>query len=405
MLVNASVVVSVVASLAVAPRTIRRRTGEAPGIRAVRAASIGPGIALIAVALLIYLNQVLFTVYVVRVHGGDASFIARYLPDGWFALADRNPLIRWLAEHFPAPELLAPSVLRVQAFLELPFVLLAFATVLRWLDRGLYRRVARSPLIWLAAASYTAVFCAAEWDLRNPYTIEDIAIRLVAAVVTPPLIMALADREREDSPPVSVSGLLLFGASLWGLGHLVLVVYDTALLYNLGKLRAELPGAAVALAVLVAVRAAASRFPGHAAVGAAVTTVGSGLRWSLALFFVPALAVRYGVNFGSPLLAAAAGGCVLLVAAVRAVREGLGDRRLLRNPERLSTGVGQLGFAAAAGFVAAYAAVHWATDTYYEAALLRAMCVFLITAIAVCAVTDEILHRMMRKSSLSNGEA
>ncbi|MGW5250387.1 hypothetical protein ACWEQN_42850 [Streptomyces sp. NPDC004129] len=391
MLVNASVVVSVVVSLAAVPRTVRRRT-EAPAEgRSVRAAVAGPECALIAVVLLIYLNQVLFTVYVVRMHGGDASFIARYLPNGWFALADGNPLVRWLAEHFPAPEVLAPSVLRVQAFLELPFVLLVFATVLRWLDRGLYRRVARSPLIRLAAASYTAVFCAAEWDLRNPYTIEDLAIRLVAAVVTPPLIAALAGREREESLPMSTSGLVLFGVSLWGLGHLVLVVYDTALLYNLGKLGTELPGAEVASAVLVAVRVAASRFSGRAAAGAAVTTVGNALRWALALFLVPALAVRYGVNFGSPLLAAAGGGCVVLVAAVRALREGLGARRS-GGPAQLFMVAGQLGFAAVAGLAAAYGAVHWVTDTYYEAALLRAMCVFLITAVVVCAATDEGLR-------------
>jgi hypothetical protein len=38
---------------------------------------------------LLYLNQVLFTVYVLREHGGDPSFIARYLPEGWFILATR----------------------------------------------------------------------------------------------------------------------------------------------------------------------------------------------------------------------------------------------------------------------------------------------------------------------------
>ncbi|MDT0467182.1 hypothetical protein [Streptomyces gibsoniae] len=154
---------------------------------------------------------------------------------------------------------------------------------------------------------------------------------------------------------------------------------------------AELPGAVVASAVLVAVRVAASGFPGRAAVGAAVTTVGSGLRWALALFLVPALAVRYGVNFGSPLLAAAGGGCVVLVAAVRALREGLGARRS-GSPTQLFMVAGQLGFAAVAGLAAAYGAVHRVTDTYYEASLLRAVSIFLITAIVVCAATNEGLR-------------
>jgi hypothetical protein len=353
--------------------------------------------ALVAVVVLIYLNQVLFTVYVVRLHSGDPSFIARYLPDGWFTLADRNPLIQRLAEHFPAPEVLAPSVLRVQAFLELPFVMFAFATVLRWLDTGLYQRVARSPLIWLAAVSYTTVFCATEWDLRNPYTIEDIVIRLVSAVVTPTLIAAMASRMREGTQSVSNLGLLLFGLSLWAFGHLVLVVYDTALLYNLGTLGSELPGAAVALTVLVVARMVAARLPGRA-VGAAVATARSGLRWSLALFFVPALSVRYGVNFGSPLLAAGAGACIAVVASVLAVWERLSGRQHQRIDLYTFMLLSQLGLATAAGFAIAYWAVHWATDTYYEAVLLRAMSVFLVIAIAVCAMTDKGLYRILWRS-------
>jgi hypothetical protein len=62
---------------------------------------------LVVVTGLIYLNQVLFTVYVLREHGGDPSFIARYLPEGWFTLAD-GPVLESLARHVPAPELLAP---------------------------------------------------------------------------------------------------------------------------------------------------------------------------------------------------------------------------------------------------------------------------------------------------------
>lgn len=51
---------------------------------------------------LVYLNQVLFTVYVIRVRHGDPSFIARYVPPGWFAIA-RGPAIDAVARHFPFP--------------------------------------------------------------------------------------------------------------------------------------------------------------------------------------------------------------------------------------------------------------------------------------------------------------
>ncbi|RSN55766.1 hypothetical protein [Actinomadura sp. WAC 06369] len=335
---------------------------------------------------LVYVNQVLFTVYVLRVHGGDAAFVARYLPEGWFALAD-GPAMRAVAERVPGPELLAPSVLRVQAFLELPFVLLAYVTVLRWLDRGLYRRVAGSWLVWAASLSYTFVFCAVEWGLRNPYTTEDIAIRVCAAAVTPPLVRWLARRDGDGGPRVSSPArLLAFAASVWALGHLVLTVYDTALLYNLGHLGGRLPGAVAAAAVLAAARLAAGRLPGGEP-GRAVASVRHALRYALVLFLVPALAVRYGPNLGSPPLAGAAGLLVCGAAAGLALRAALAGA----GPRRTLLWCGQASAALAAGGLAGFAAVRAVTDVYYEAGLLRGAAVCFGTAVAVCAVTDRWL--------------
>jgi hypothetical protein len=243
-------------------------------------------VALGVVVGLVYLNQVLFTVYVSRVYGGDASFIARYLPSGWFAMATDNSVLEAVARRFPAPELLAPTVLRVQAFLELPFVLFAFLTVLRWLDRGWYARVARSPLVWAAAVAYTLVFCAVEWELRNPYTVDDVIVRTVAAIVTPPLIIWLARPEEGGQRPISAPALAAFAISAWALGYLILFVYDTALLYNLAHVRDRLYGAATALAVLLSARLMADRLPAYG-VGTGVSAITVGLRWSLALLFCP----------------------------------------------------------------------------------------------------------------------
>ncbi|MFJ6136611.1 hypothetical protein [Kitasatospora sp. NPDC092286] len=366
---DGTVLVSVGAGLAAAPRVLRRKGRPGRG-------GFGPEAALAVVVALIYLNQVLFAVYVQRAHGGDTSFVARHLPPGWFAVPRGNPVIDWLAAHTPAPELLAPSVLRVQAFLELPLVLLAFLTVLRRLDRGLYRRVARSPLPALAAASYTVAFCAVEWDLRNPYTVDDIALRAVSAVVTPIALAGIAARDgKAEERPVTARGLLVFTVELWAIGHLMLVLYDTALLYNLARLGERLPGAAFALAVLVATGYAAGRSPGGPA-GPAVTAVGDALRDGLTLFLVPALAIRYAGSFGTPELAAAAGGVVLLGAAAGLLRRH-GPRVLLR-----------LVPAAAAGAVAGGLAVRWAVDPYYEAALLRGATAALLVTIAVCALLD-----------------
>lgn len=348
---------------------------------------------------LVYLNQVLFTVYVLRVHGGDASFIAKYLPEGWFALAD-GPFMTGAAERFPRPELLEPSVLRVQAFLELPFVLLAYVTVLRWLDRGLYRRLARSWPVWAASVSYTFVFCAVEWDLRNPYTVDDIVIRVGSAAVTPLLIRWLAGQEEGETGAPSFVRMLLFAASAWALGHLVLTVYDTALLYNLGHLGGRLPGAVAAVCVLAGARWASSRARPDAGAGVALHSVVAGLRWALVLFFVPALAVRYGPNVGAPLVAAAAGLTVCLVAAACALRDALaGEGR-----GRTALWAGQMVAALSVGGAAGYAAVLLVTDTYYEAGLLRGAGVSFAAVVAVCALTDRWISRVSDVSETVRAE-
>ncbi|MFF1949133.1 hypothetical protein ACFVXI_10415, partial [Kitasatospora herbaricolor] len=349
----------------------------------------GPGAALAVVIALLTLNQVLVTVYVLREHGGDPSFLTRHLPAGWFALADGNAPVRWLAAHWPAPRLLAPSVLRIPALLELPFVLLAFATVLRMLDPGLYRRAARSPLLPLAAASYTVAFCAVEWQLHNPYTVDDILLRVLSAVLTPLLIRRLAARDDAPAPPPAAAGLLLFGVALWAVGRLVLVLYDTVLLYDLGRIGAELPAAAGAVAVLAAVRRARTALPaGGPPAGPAVSAIGTLLRRGLVLFLVPALAVRYGAGFGTPAVALAGGLLVLLTAALPVLRAGTAGTAGTagrRGP------LGRLALAGAAGLAAARPAARWVPDAYYEAGLLRAVTAFLLAAVTAGALADRLL--------------
>lgn len=61
------------------------------------------GAVLAIVVCLVYVNQLLFNVYVIRVHGGSASFSGRYLPAGWFDMATGSSVIQAIAHHFPAP--------------------------------------------------------------------------------------------------------------------------------------------------------------------------------------------------------------------------------------------------------------------------------------------------------------
>ncbi|MEU6771021.1 hypothetical protein [Streptomyces sp. NPDC046759] len=383
MFVDVVTVASVVLALVLAPRVAAAARRVPAGPRPGR--SMPPLTALAVVTGLVYVNQVLFTVYVVRVHGGDPSFVARYLPPGWFELASGNPVLRRFADGFPAPGLLAPSVLRAQAFLELPFVLLAFATVVRWLDAGLYRAIARSALLPAASVSYTVVFCLVEWDLRNPYTVDDIVVRGVSAVLTPCLLRWLAGRDTHTSrTPASVPGLLVFIGSLGALGTLVLVVYDTALLYNLGRLGERLPMAAVAVLALAGLRGAAARLREPAAPGPTQAFAHHALGHWLALFFLPALAIRYGVVFGTPRLAESAGVWVAVTAIALSWRDAPAD-------------AGRLGLAVLAATGAACAAARATPAPYYEVTLLFATAAFLGTGIVVGGLVDARAERRSRR--------
>ncbi|MFD0569864.1 hypothetical protein ACFQ0T_12235 [Kitasatospora gansuensis] len=365
-LIGTSVAASVLAGLTLGPRLLRRPAPPIVG------RTVAPEALLIGVTGLVYLNQLLCAAYLLRVHGGDTWFVTRYLPPGWFAQPDGNPLVRLVADHLPAPTLFGPTVLRVQAFLELPFVLLAYGTVLRLLSPALYRTVLGSrPLVWSAALSYTVVFGVVEWGLYNPWTTQDLAIRTVSALLTAPLLTTLARREPGADREPGAAGLLLFAASLWALGQLVMVVYDTALLYNLGHLGGRWLDLLLALLVL----AVTARWRPGLAGSRSVAALDAVLRRSLVLFLVPALAIRYGVTFDTPLLAA---GGALLVGAVALWHRPVRDALL------------PLVLGGAAGLAAAYLAVRLITDVYYESALLRAMAAALVVMTLACALADRL---------------
>jgi hypothetical protein len=333
-----------------------------------------PFASLVVVTGLIYLNQVLFTVYVLRVWHGDPSFIARYLPSGWFTL-ERGAAITALARHFPAPGLLAPTVLRVQAFLELPFVVFGYLTACRWF--GVLERARL--LVWPVSIVWTATFCLIEWSLRNPFTVDDLVIRLAAAIVVPLWAARLSPVGEERQ--ASAASLLLAAFSVAALGGLVLVVYDTALLYNLGKLGTELPAAGLAAVVLAAARTVASRLPTRAP-GRGVDSIASSFGWFLVLFFVPALPVRYGVDFGTRAVAVLAGVVVLVAGCARGVHDAFA-----RFPGKPGPWLAEMSVATLAGLMAAAPAV-WLSRGYPETRLLWVAVAFFTVAVLVCAIVE-----------------
>ncbi|MFB7944335.1 hypothetical protein ACFC6L_05390 [Kitasatospora phosalacinea] len=385
LLVDAAVLGSTGAALLLGPRALRApapasaiaRPAPAPEAAPATAppASLRPEVLLAAVTALIYLNQLLCSAYLLRVHGGDTGYVTRYLPPGWFAEPTGHPAVRALAAHLPAPGLFAPTVLRVQAFLELPFVLPAYATVLHRLSPALLRRVLGSPaLVWTTTASYTLVFAVVEWALHNPWTLQDVAIRALSALCTAPLLLRTARRAPGTERRPGTLGLLRFAAELWAVGTLVMVVYDTALLYNLRHLSGRWPEAALALAVL------AVTAPGRRRPAAAPTAVGPGtaaltvlLHRALVLFLPPALAVRYGLGYAHPQLSAAAALLVALAA--------LADHRI-------RAAALPLALACTVGLAAALLALHLRHDTYPESGLLRAMVALPAAAALLLALTD-----------------
>ncbi|MFC8716165.1 hypothetical protein [Kitasatospora sp. NPDC057198] len=360
---------------------------DTPAVRPAVRAARRPEVLLAGVVALIYLNQLLCSAYLLRAHGGDAGYVARYLPPGWFAEPTGHPVVRALAAHLPVPGLFAPTVLRVQAFLELPFVLLAYATVLHRLSPALLRRVLGSPaLVWTTAASYTLVFGTVECALANPWTVQDVALRVLSALLTVPLLLRTARRAPGAERCPGTLGLLRFAAELWAVGTLVMVVYDTALLYNLRHLPGRWPEAALALAVLAATgydRRPTSARPGPTAPepGPGTAALAVLLRRALVLFLPPALAIRYGLGYAHPWLSAA--GAALVAAAA------LADRRI-------RAAALPLALAGTVALAAALLALHLRQDTYPESGLLRAM-------VALPAVAALLLARTDRRARTAPG--
>jgi hypothetical protein len=358
----------------------------------------GTWLAVVTVALLV--NQVLFTVWALRVRHGDLSDLARAVPGGWFELADHNPAIGWLAAHFPAPGLLSLSALRIPSLLELPFGLLSYLTVLNWLDPRRYRQLTGPVVFGLACAVYTITFCLIEWALPTPYRMADVILRLISGVACAVALPALGRRRSAPAgagAPRDAPELLVFIVSTAALGYLVLAMYDTALLYSLGRVGAHLPGALLAGAVLAVARLVAARLRRRSEVrpaGPVVDTLDTGLAWWLGLFLVPALAIRYELGFGSWVVAAAAGVLVIGVAAAFTLREVAGR---LAVPVRVW--LRQLAGALVAGVLSAAAGLGSAA-AYPETRLLRAAVLFALAATLVGAGSDRAVVSRSDRSDI-----
>jgi len=374
-------VLAVVAS--VAGVLVSRRQPRALAQPARRRLGGEPGVWLAVVVLLVLANQVLVTIYMMRVRQGDPQYIARYMPSGWFDLADHGSAIQWLAARWPAPRLLSVSVLRAQGFLELPFGLLSYLTVCRWFDQRLYRRLISAPALWSASVTYTTVFILIEWLLHNPYTRDAVIVRVVAGLVVPAVLGRVLRRSdgRRSWRVDSAAGLLVFAASTVSLGVLVLVLYDTVLIYSLGRLSTDMPFAVVAAAVLVGARLGARAVPDRIA-GPHVDVEITAMRQWFLLFFIAALPIRYALGFGSRWLAVAL--CVgFALAASAGALHDVASRKAIRMAP-LATRLSAAVLLSAAGGIAAAAV----PERYIEIQLFAGAGVFVVMVTLLASLLD-----------------
>jgi hypothetical protein len=233
------------------------------------------------------------------------------------------------------------------------------------------------------------MFCAIEWHLRNPYTTDDLVIRAAAGIVVPLWVgkprrapIASADLTAAD---LTAAGFAVFAVSTGALAYIVLTVYDSALLYNLGHLGAELPGTLAALAILAAARYLAPRLRGEPGLG--IKTATGAFGWFVVVFFVPALPIRYGLVEGQSSLSVLAGTIVVLSAVILAARDAT------RSPGfTWPHWAGEMTAAIIAGALAAVAARSIA-GFHTESRILWMTSAFLLAATATCAVIDASAQR------------
>jgi hypothetical protein len=342
------------------------------------------------VCAVVYVNQVLFGAFILRAHGGSTAFISQYIPGEWFAIGSRDPFVQLAAQHVGDGRWLSPTLLRVQAFLELPFTMLAYLAVARLLGRQLYATLCRPMLLALASLAFSVTFSLVELSLPNPYTNDDLVLRAAACLLTPMYIAWICRVEERRSPmratqsgPSGVLGLLAFLAGAGAISYVVLALYDAFLLYNLAHLPRYAPGIAVSLVVAAGASFVAPRVDAalegaklSLAPSLAMTATVSALRSFTLLFFVPSLTLRYWGAHESAAL------CGLLLIALGLAA---GTASALRRSRRSVGGAARLvlagGVALTLGGWAAHAAWSSAGPGMPELLLARIALSFLAVAI------------------------
>ena len=305
----------------------------AVGVIALSAASIGlpfvapkpfaasaPGLPRAALAFfvlsgLLYVNQVIFNAWMVLEHNADASYLRQFVhSQHYFNLAPDHPPVAWLVAWVGDGGWKAPSFLRVQAVLELPWALTAYLMITALLSPPTARQIAAGPLGVFAAISHTAVLCVVEVLLWNPWTEQDLVLRVVGLILTVLLLRWIGREPTAEAPPSAVQ-LVNFFIGLGATSALVLGGNLVALLYNLAWLNDValiLAAATLTLGLCLWVRSRPTLATGSALV-TALHHIGA--RFTLT-FAAPALAIRYGMTHSAAVTLAGLAAAIVIVAAL-----------------------------------------------------------------------------------------
>ncbi|MEY3213483.1 MAG: hypothetical protein RIT28_3964 [Pseudomonadota bacterium] len=287
-------------------------------------------LAFFAVSGLLYVNQVIFNAWMVLEHNAAPSYLRQFVhSQHYFNLAPNHPPVAWLVGLAGDGAWMAPSFLRVQAVLELPWALTAYLMITALLHPPTARQIAAGPLGVFAAVSHTAVLCVVEVLLWNPWTEQDLALRVVGLVLTLILLQWIGREPVAEAPPSAVQ-LVNFFIGLGAASALVLGGNLVALLYNLAYLD-EVALIMAAATLMFGLCLWVRGRPTPATDSALVTALHHvGARFTLT-FAAPALAIRYGMTHSAAVkLAGIAAALVILTALVT----GLSDAAKGQPPER-----------------------------------------------------------------------
>lgn len=269
---------------------------------------------------LLMLNQYIFNA--IALFYGD-TFKLPFLQEGWFNVVKDETIFKPMIDIFskvvnnmPAlMDIFRLSILRVNAFLELPFALYAYLSIVRLLNRDLYNFINRSWFMPLAIFSFTITLSLIELFFENPYTESDLFVRGISLLFffSIFILKKLKDvlhgkkvsfpHKQIESAPHKGFNLGVFIVGVIGVAAVILETYHIALLYNLSYFSINFLYLLLCVSTFIYIKPFLMRIYERLRIKIFVVSKGPRnfnavffnnlIMYFLLLFFVPSLFIRY----------------------------------------------------------------------------------------------------------------